>query len=212
MQTVKTKYFDYGVKEVEFLSSSDPVLGSAIARLGRVERVVIPNVFAALVYAVVGQLVSVRSASTIWGRMQDRFGDISPGNLSCVSADDIQRCGMTMKKAVCISELAANVCYGKIRLDDLRDLSDAEVIHRLTRIRGVGLWTAEMLLLNGMERPDVVSWGDVAIRRGMEKLYGFPKLTRKQFELCRSRYSPYGSVASIYLWKISFLQEQRYGA
>lgn len=207
MPAVKTKFFDYGGKEVEYLSQSDPVLGDAMARFGRVEREIIPDPFAALVNAIIGQLVSVGSAKTVWNRMQESLGDITPESLSAVSADDIQRCGMIMKKAVTISELSKDILQGKIRLDDLRELPDQEVIRYLTTIKGVGLWTAEMLLINCLERPDVVSWGDIAIRRGMEKLYGFSKLTKDQFEVCKSRYSPYGSVASIYLWKISTVNE-----
>ena len=205
MPAVETKFFAYGRKEVEYFAAADPVLGSAIVRLGRVEREVIPDLFAAMIYAIVGQLVSVRSAKTVWGRMQQNIGDITPENLSCVSDDAIQHCGMTMKKAVTISAVSKNIAQRRICLEDLWDLPDQEVIGHLTAIKGIGLWTAQMLLINCMERPDVVSWGDIAIRRGMEKLYGFPKLTKGQFEMCKNRYSPYGSVASIYLWKISFL-------
>lgn len=206
MQAVEIKFFDYGKEEVEYLSSADPILGAAMTRLGRVERQVIPDPFAALVYAVIGQLVSASSANTVWNRMQESMGTITPESLSAVSADDIQRCGMTMKKAVSISNLSKDILKGKVCLNDLRELPDQEVIRRLTAIKGVGLWTAEMLLINCLERPDVVSWGDMAIRRGMEKLYGFPKLTKSQFEVCRDRYSPYGSVASIYLWRIPFFR------
>ncbi len=204
MPAVETKNFDYG-REVEYLAAADPVLGIAMARLGRVEREVIPDLFAALVYAIVGQLVSVRSAKTVWARMQQKIGNITPENLSFVTDDAIQQCGMTMKKAITISALSKNIVQRSICLENLWDLPDQEVIERLTEIKGIGLWTAQMLLINCMERPDVVSWGDIAIRRGMEKLYGFPKLTKDQFEKCKRRYSPYGSVASIYLWKISFL-------
>jgi len=66
MPIVETKYFDYGRKEVEYLAVTDPVLGTAMAMLGSVEREVIPDLFAVLVYAIVGQLVSVRSAKTVW--------------------------------------------------------------------------------------------------------------------------------------------------
>lgn len=71
-------------------------------------------------------------------------------------------------------------------------------------LNGVGKWTAEMMLINAMERRDVVSWGDIAIRRGMMKLYGLRTITKEQFEEFRLRYSPLGSIASIYLWEISF--------
>lgn len=92
---------------------------------------------------------------------------------------------------------------GEIRLEELNRLSDAEVIKQLMSLKGVGKWTAEMLLIHAMERPDVVSWGDIAIRRGMMKLYGLQDLTKEQFDTYRLRYSPYGSVASIYLWTLS---------
>ncbi|MNI69167.1 DNA-3-methyladenine glycosylase 2 [compost metagenome] len=155
-------------------------------------------------YAIVGQLISVKAVKTIWARMQKQLGDISPSSLSCQSVDSIQKCGITTKKANSISHLAQLVHQGEFSLDELHSLSDQEVIKQLTTLNGVGKWTAEMLLLNSMERPDIVSYGDIAIRRGMMKLYGLDSLTKKQFDLYRCNYSPYGSVASIYLWEISF--------
>lgn len=202
MSEIKYKFFNYGAKEMVHLSIADPILGEAMARLGRVEREVIPDPFSALVYAIIGQLISARSAKTVWERMQDSIGEITPERLSGFAPDDVKHCGMTMKKAVCICDLANEIVEGNLCLDSLLELSDSEVIRRLTTFKGIGQWTAQMLLIN-MERPDVVSWGDIAIRRGMEKLYGNPKLTKKQFESYKNRYSPYGSVASIYLWELS---------
>lgn len=202
MSDVKYKFFDYGIKEIEYLSLADPVLGDAMARLGRVEREVIPDPFSALVYAIIGQLISTSSAKTVWKRLQERIGEITPENFSDFTPDDVKQCGMTMKKAICISDLAKAITGGDLSLDSLVKLPDIEIIRRLTSFRGIGQWTAEMLLIN-MDRPDIVSWGDIAIRRGIEKLYGTPNLTKKQFESYKNRYSPYGSVASIYLWAIS---------
>jgi DNA-3-methyladenine glycosylase II len=202
--TVKTKYFDYGQDEIDYLKSVDDTLAAAITRLGKVERVIIPDLFAALVYAIIGQLISVKAVQTIWVRMQDQLGEISPQNIAVQSADDIQGCGMTMKKAACIKNIAYTIAQGVFNLNELYDLPDTEVIKKLVTINGVGKWTAEMMLINAMERRDVVSWGDIAIRRGMMKLYGLSTITKEQFEEYRLRYSPLGSVASIYLWKISF--------
>lgn len=204
MGTVVTKSFNYGQDEIDYLKSVDEILGAAMTRKGKVERVIIPDLFTALVYAIVGQLISVKAVHTIWDRMQSRFGEISPHNLAIQSADDIQKCGLTMRKAICIQNIADNIVQGTFQLEELHNLSDAEVIKKLMTLKGVGQWTAEMLLLNSMERPDVVSWGDIAIRRGMMKLYGIPAITKEQFEQYRLRYSPLGSVASIYLWEISF--------
>jgi DNA-3-methyladenine glycosylase II len=162
-----------------------------------------PDLFAALVYAIVGQLISAKAVNTIWVRMQERFGEISPSNMAKQTAEQIQSCGITMKKAVCIKSIAESIIQGEIQLDELHNLSDEEVIKKLMTLKGVGKWTAEMLLIHAMERPDVVSWGDIAIRRGMMKLYGLEALTKEQFDSYRLSYSPFGSVASIYLWTLS---------
>lgn len=204
MRTVNTKYFDYGQEDIDYLTSVDPELGIAMTRMGKVERQVIPDLFAALIYAIVGQLISAKAAHTIWQRMQDQFGEISPHNIAMQTTDDIQKCGITMKKANSIRDIAQLIVQGDFNLEELNDFSVEEVIHKLMTLKGVGKWTAEMLLINSMERRDIVSWGDIAIRRGMMKLYNLDTITKDQFEAYRLRYSPLGSIASIYLWEISF--------
>ncbi|MCU0564846.1 MAG: DNA-3-methyladenine glycosylase 2 family protein, partial [Desulfobacterales bacterium] len=92
---------------------------------------------------------------------------------------------------------------GELDLVGLRAMPDARVIERLSSLPGIGVWTAEMLLIFSLCRPDVVSWGDLAIRRGMMNLYGLKDLSREQFDRFRKRYSPCGSVASLYLWALS---------
>ena len=82
-------------------------------------------------------------------------------------------------------------------------MTDEEVIKELSSLKGIGVWTAEMLLLFCMQRPDIVSFGDLAIIRGMRMLYRHREIDRKKFDRYRKRYSPYGSVASLYLWAIS---------
>jgi DNA-3-methyladenine glycosylase II len=202
--TVATIFFEYGEEQIEALSQADATLGAAIRRLGRVERTVIPDLFAALVHAIVGQLISAKAAATVWGRMQEQLGEITPQNLLLHTADDIQRCGMTMKKAHSIQYIARTVAQGELNLEALHGLPDQEVIAKLTALQGIGRWTAEMLLIHSLAHPDIVSWGDIAIRRGMMRLYGLDNLTKEQFEEYRLRYSPWGSVASIYLWQLSF--------
>lgn len=86
-------------------------------------------------------------------------------------------------------------------------MPDDEVIRRLTALPGVGVWTAEMLMIFSMQRPDVVSFGDAAIRRGIMRLYGLQTLGRTEFDVYRSRWSPHGSVASFYLWAVAHRKE-----
>jgi 3-methyladenine DNA glycosylase/8-oxoguanine DNA glycosylase/3-methyladenine DNA glycosylase AlkD len=206
MPKIRTKFFDYGEEAVACLKAADPVLGAAMDRLGRVEREVIPDLFQALVFAIIGQQVSAKAAATVWSRLQENLDGITPEGLSTASMQEIQKCGMTLHKAGYIIDIAKMAADGSLDFEELRRLPDNQVIERLSSLRGIGAWTAEMLLLNSMERPDIVSRGDMAIIRGMMKLYGLQEITKEQFEECRRRYSPFGSVASIYLWRLSFLR------
>jgi DNA-3-methyladenine glycosylase II len=195
--------FKYGDTEINYLKRVDSALGNAIDRLGKLEREIMPDLFTALIYAIVGQQISTKAVATIWKRMLEKFTDITPESMLKAEVEEIQQCGMSTRKVQYIKSVSETIASGKLKLSELYNLSDDEVVERLSSLNGVGIWTAEMLMLHSMERPDVVSFGDIAIRRGMMKLYGLESLSRKQFQVYRSRYSPYGSVASIYLWKLS---------
>jgi 3-methyladenine DNA glycosylase/8-oxoguanine DNA glycosylase len=108
-----------------------------------------------------------------------------------------------MRKARYIKGIGEAAMSGRLDVLKLRELPDEEVIEKLSSFPGVGVWTAEMLLIFSLCRPDVVSWGDLAIRRGMTNLYGLKALSKTQFDRFRNRYSPCGSVASLYLWALS---------
>lgn len=203
MGTVETKSFVYDQRAVAYLKQVDPILGEAMNRLGMVEREVIPDLFAALIYSIIGQQISIKAVHTIWHRMQDRLAEITPQTIAAATVEEIQQCGLSMRKAGYIKSISETVLCGDLDLRELYELPDAEVIKRLSSLHGIGVWTAEMLLLNSMERPDVVSWGDIGIRRGMMNLYGLTEITKEQFEQYKKQYSPYGSTASIYLWKLS---------
>ena len=110
---------------------------------------------------------------------------------------------MTRRRALYILEFARKVASGDFDLDALAEMEDREVLARLTSLRGVGPWTAEMLLIFGLRRPDVVSWGDLAILRGMRMLYRKRSIDQRTFQRLRKRYSPYGTTASLYLWAIA---------
>lgn len=202
MQNVKKEYFLYGPKEMEYLSRADNTLGKEIERLGYIQREVIPNLFEALLHSIVAQQISTKAASTVWGRMQERCLTITADVIAPKSIEEIAQCGMSTRKATYISDLAMRVARKELDLEELTSLSDGDVIKKLSSLRGIGVWTAEMLLLNSMKRPDVLSFGDIAIKRAMMKLYGLAEINKEQFDAYRRRYAPYGSVASIYLWKL----------
>lgn len=195
--------FRYGKTEINHLKKRDKKLGAAIDEIGMIKRNVTPDLFAALVASVASQQISAKAAETVWRRMEERLGAITPSSIAGTTPEEIQQCGMSMRKAGYIRGIGDAVCNGSLDLKGIRKLSDDEVITRLSALNGVGVWTAEMLLIFSMERPDIVSWGDLAIRRGMMQLYKKSAIDRAAFERYRKRYSPYGSVASLYLWEIS---------
>ncbi len=195
--------FKYGQAEIEYLKRRDKKLGAAIDRIGMIERKVTPDPFAALVASIVSQQISGKAASAIRGRLLEMLSEITPDTIANADIADMQRCGLSARKAEYIKGIAAATQCGEIDFVKLREMADEEVIEKLSSLHGIGIWTAEMLLIFSLGRPDVVSWGDLAIRRGMMNLYGLKKLTKDQFERFRKRYSPHGSVASLYLWALS---------
>jgi DNA-3-methyladenine glycosylase II len=195
--------FQYGQKEIEYLKKTDKKLGAAIDRIGIIEREITPDPFTAILSSVVSQQISSKAAETVWNRFFNLIGEITPENVAKVDLLEIKGCGMSERKAGYIKGIAETAVSGHIDFNALHTLADEEIIKKLSSLHGVGVWTAEMLLIFSLCRPDVVSYNDLAIRRGMMNLYGFKELPREKFERYRKRYSPYGSVASLYLWALS---------
>ncbi|MCL1941877.1 MAG: DNA-3-methyladenine glycosylase, partial [Synergistaceae bacterium] len=193
-------FFIYGEKELNYLKSRDKKLGLAIDKLGMLRRKTRPDHFEALAMSVVSQQISGKAADSIWNRLKDKFSEVSAPVFSGADVNDIQKCGMSLRKAGYIKGIAEAVMSKAINFGEFASKSDGEIIEKLSSLPGIGVWTAEMFLLFSMRRMDVVSWGDLAIRRGMMNIYGLKELTKEQFEKYRKRYSPYGSVASLYIW------------
>lgn len=196
-------FFAYGVAEITHLRAACPAMAAAIDEIGPIRRGLEPDLFSALVNSIVGQQISTKAQVTIWGRMQEKFSPFTPAALTAAGAADIQTCGISMRKAEYIEDLAARVAGGEVDLDALAALPDDEVCRRLSELRGIGVWTAEMLMTFSMQRPDIFSWGDLAIHRGLRMLHRHRAVTPKLFAKYRRRYSPYGSTASLYLWAIA---------
>ena len=110
---------------------------------------------------------------------------------------------MSLRKAGYIKGIAEAALSGQVEFGKLQFLEDEEIIKKLSALPGVGNWTVEMLLIFSLCRPDVVSYKDLAIRRGMMNLYQLEELSFQDFARYRKKYSPYGSVASLYLWALS---------
>lgn len=197
------KYFSYSAVETDYLSARDPALGAAIARMGHIDREVIPNLFTALINSIAGQQISGKALATVWARLCDQLGEITPDNVLAAGEDGLRACGLSGRKAGYMLAAARAVQNGTLDIHSLVDKTDAEVIQTLIALPGVGRWTAEMLLIFSLQRPDVLAFDDLGIRKGLCRLYGWDEVTREQFEDCRARFSPYGTVASLYLWALA---------
>jgi len=195
--------FIYGETEINHMKSRDKILGAAIDRIGFIERDVLPDIFSALVNSIVGQQISMKAWATIWARMQDRLGGVTPHSIYAASIEDVQTCGVSTRKASYIKGIADKVVSGELDVVALDSMSDDDVCRTLTALKGIGIWTAEMVMIFSMQRPNVFSWDDLAIHRALRLLYRHRVVTKKLFEKYRRRYSPYGTVASLYLWEIA---------
>ena len=205
------RYFEYGDTEVEYLRSRDKKLAQAIDAVGHVYREMEgDDLFAGVVHHIIAQQISTAAQLTVWKRMRDTLGEITPETVSSSSIDTLQSCGMTFKKTEYIKGFADKVVSGEFDIHTVELMDDAEAIKALSSLPGIGTWTAEMLLLFNLGRPDILSFGDLGIHRGMRMVYHHRKVTREMFERYRRRYSPYGSVASLYLWAISHMDVPGY--
>ena len=196
-------YFEYGEKETEYLKSKDKKLAEAIEKTGHIYRETDDDLFLSIVKQIVGQQISAPAFKTVWKRVEDKLGEVSAENICSIGYEELQSCGLSYRKVSYIKDFPLKVHSGEFDVKKLAEMTDEEVIKELSSLKGIGVWTAEMLLLFCMQRPDVVSFGDLAIIRGMRMLYRHREIDRKKFDRYRKRYSPYGSVASLYLWAIS---------
>jgi DNA-3-methyladenine glycosylase II len=197
-------------KAREALAASDPVMAQLIERLG--ERSVAqrrrglpkPDAYGALLRTVVGQQISTAAARTIYGRVLDIFDGRTPSPRELLDVDEetLRAAGLSGRKVTYVRDLAAHVEDGELEIERLHELSDEEVISEIVAVRGFGRWSAEMFLIFHLERPDVISGGDLGIRRAIQLEYGMGDLPApaEVVDMGR-RWRPHRSLASIYLWE-----------
>ena len=197
------QYFIYGQKEIDFLSRKDKRLAAAMERIGPIQREVRPDLFDALMHAIVGQQIATKAQQTVWARLVLALGEVTPETIDGAETATLQGVGLSFRKVGYMKAAARKVLLGELDVEALRLMDDASLCATLCALDGVGVWTAEMLMLFSLQRPDVLSFGDLAILRGLRMLHRHREVSRDRFEIYRRRYSPYGSAASLYLWAIA---------
>jgi DNA-3-methyladenine glycosylase II len=195
------------------LAAADPTMAGLIERIGKIdletrlrrrseERPA--DAYGALLRAIVGQQLSTKAARTIYGRVLELFGSRTPSPAELLEAEeaDLRAAGLSGRKVEYIRDLAVHVIDGELELDRLDELSDEEAIAEIVAVRGLGVWTAEMFLLFHLERPDVLSGGDLGIRKAVQIEYGLNEMPPPARVLeIGEPWRPHRSLASLYLWE-----------
>jgi DNA-3-methyladenine glycosylase II len=185
------------------LKKSDPVLAAIIDRVGDYGIEFLDPDFTTLVKSIVYQQLSGRVAAVIFARLVKAAGDpLTPASILKLRPARMRSLGLSTQKTKYIRDLARHTRDGGVVFEELAELSDQEVIDRLTRVKGIGAWTVHMFLIFALRRPDILPTGDLAIRNAIRKAYGLNELplAAEMEELAR-RWRPYCTVASWYLWR-----------
>jgi DNA-3-methyladenine glycosylase II len=182
----------------------DPAFGPLIERVGPVAlRPSRGTPFEALVATIIYQQLAGKAALTIHGRFVAALsGAVTPARVLAAAPDALRAAGLSGNKLAAIHDLARQTEAGELRLDGLHALPDEEVIARLVRVRGVGVWTAQMFLMFELRRPDVWPTGDLGVRNGLGRVLGLPAPpTPREMEWAGVGYRPWRSAVAWYCWR-----------
>ena len=186
------------------LRRRDARLGAVIASVGPCRLRPSGDPYRALIRSVIYQQLAGAAANAIAGRLRGRFGGRFPRPelLLAAPAAELRAVGLSRQKAATLRAVAAAFADGSLSSRRLRRMDDAGVVEAVTQIKGIGEWTAHMLLIFSLGSPDVLPVGDYGVRKGAMKLYGLPALPgRAELEAVAEPWHPYCSVASWYLWR-----------
>ncbi len=160
--------------------------------------------YGALVRTIVGQQLSTKAARTIYARLIGLFGDNPPTPAELIAAEeaDLRAAGLSRQKIGYLRDLAARVQRGELELEGLHALPDKEVAARITAVKGLGQWSADMFLMFFLRRPDVLPVGDLGIRRAVERAYGLHALPEAdELRTLAEPWRPQRTLACMYLWE-----------
>jgi DNA-3-methyladenine glycosylase II len=189
------------------LMRRDPVMRAIISRYGscgiRSDREA--DIFCGLVESIVSQQLSTKAAATIYGRLRALMpngGIPTPRAILPLSEEALRGVGLSRPKISYVRDLSQRVVDGSLKTDAFAAMTDQDVVAQLTRIKGIGQWTADMILIFRLARPDVLPVGDLGLVKAVQKAYGLRKTPdAKRLLKIGERWRPYRSIASWYLWR-----------
>jgi DNA-3-methyladenine glycosylase II len=196
-------------KQERALMKADPKLAKVMKAGGPIDpetdrRASRPDAYLALARAICGQQLSTKAAASIWAKVEAVFGDKVPSPQEVIDADPqaLRDAGLSWAKVSYFRDLAERVRDGELDLERLPELSDAEVISELTEIKGIGAWTAEMFLIFHLGRQDVLSTGDLGIRKATQLAHGLKEMPKPaELEEIGEAWRPQRTLACLYLWR-----------
>jgi len=195
-------------KIIDHFYAVDPLLAAVLRKLAGVTDRLTPTVatdyFVDLCEAIISQQLSEKAGATIWNRFVGLFPqyNVTPKRVLALPDEKIRGVGPSWSKISYLKNLASKVADKELDLEALKVMGNEEVISELTKVKGIGPWTAEMFLMFALGRPDVFSFGDLGLRNAIKKLYAMKKdPTRKQMEKITEKWIPYRTYACRILWR-----------
>ena len=184
------------------LMQRDPVLKKLMQESGKERLTCRGDPFQTLARSIVGQQISVKAADSIWQRFLEVCPSCTPEEIANAGVDSLNASGLSKRKTEYLKDLAFHFLERKIRTDRWIEMTDEEVIADLTRVRGIGRWTAEMFLIFNLSRPDVLPLDDVGLQKGVSMSYfsGEP-VSRNDLRKIAEKWKPWRTVATWYLWR-----------
>lgn len=185
--------------------AKDKVLATLIEKYGELPPLSLADsMYQSLTKSIVSQQLSTTAAATIYKRFEQRLdGDVSPANVLSVEDTELRALGFSGQKARYVKEVA-NYWTTNPRIEqDIWHMKDDDIVKSLTSIKGVGEWTVQMILIFGLDRPDVLPLGDLIVRKGIIHHYGLDETDKKVLDRCKDAvalWRPYASYGSRYMW------------
>ena len=194
--------YDLNDTRVQYLIHTDEKLGRLVRYIGSSELAVEKDGFMCLVKYIIGQQISDKARETIWQRICNTIGSVTPEVIFSTNSSCLRELGLSERKAEYIKTLAAAIIEDRIDFEELKTLSNEEIIAKLTALNGIGKWTAEMFLIFSLGRENVFSMGDGTIRRTIQWMYGLKELpSSKELTERFADWTQYATIVSAYLWK-----------
>ena len=184
---------------VEELSRKDSTIEEIISQYSGEKMALRGRPFETLCRSIVGQQISVKAADSVWTKVEDLCnGNINKENIINLSSEEMRSAGLSKQKITYLK----NIANSGVLTTNWEKLSDTEAIDKLCTIKGVGVWTAEMFLIFNLGRPDILPLADIGLIRGIEKhYYNSERIDKKELEKFKSKWSPWCTVATWYLWR-----------